>query len=365
MRFFLLGQLFEIKNLTEELDIAFVDLHTAFLSNGVCQWDKFRATTHQFFDNATHAQQDNFFNNFTILWNQLLRTGQLNRAEELWKMAVSIALEWEEQHQGNHIHKGTPFYFWGMTAILRGDIDLGYALMHRAVEEDVRATGNAFPGTPAFALVTLNSQKVDQAFRAWVLQKASFIENFLNNFRNMYQRNLTLNDVQNRFLLNPPNRDSVFLLSYAVARFLRLEQIPQYALESEFASQLYLNLLFDITLVIDTAVKQHNPMHWRFIEQATFLSQQAQLGITQNALGEINGNFQNNFDGTLRALLDNNYTLQGGNQILNLERDLAVVYGIRNFAAHNLTTVRAVGERFKEIRQSTFNILFLIIETLY
>ena len=31
---------------------------------------------------------------------------------------------------------GTPFYFWGMTAILRGEIDRDYLFMHRSVKEN-------------------------------------------------------------------------------------------------------------------------------------------------------------------------------------------------------------------------------------
>ena len=41
-----------------------------------------------------------------------------HRAEDFWRRAVQPALDWEMNHPGRFIHKGTPFYFWGMAVML-------------------------------------------------------------------------------------------------------------------------------------------------------------------------------------------------------------------------------------------------------
>lgn len=123
------------------------------------------ATTH-FDAHPTNAEaQDEYFNNFVSLWRHLLQQGNFPRAEFVWERVLKPALAWEQAHPGQFLGKGTSYYFWGMTAILRRDMDRGYLLIHRALEEDIRASGQARPNTPAYALVSLDYQKPDQAFR--------------------------------------------------------------------------------------------------------------------------------------------------------------------------------------------------------
>jgi len=193
-----------------------------------------------------------FFNNFTILWQQLLESGRYKDAESLWEMALQPALDWEEQNEGTFIHKGTPLYFWGMTSILRGDLDQGYVLIHQALSEDYRAFGSSL-STPAFALVTLNYAKADQAFRRWVLQQAEFLEKQMAAYRQSYPQKLDLSDFRKRFLSDPLLLDAVFMFAYTLARLMRIDDIPNYALANPFVGQLEANLLFDITLAIDAA----------------------------------------------------------------------------------------------------------------
>ena len=366
MPFIIGGQTINLKSLGQPLDQAFISLYEAFFGHKAVNISDFETAALQFFDANPHPtnSHDDYFTNFTIIWNSFLSVGNFDQAEHTWDLALAPVLKWENSNTGKRIHKGTPFYFWGMTAILRGDLDRGYVLIHRAVSEDVLSNPTGYTNSPAYALVTLNSQKVDQAFRGWVLQKTNLLEAFLDTFRKTCQRSLTLDAFQGRFLIKPQNRDAVFLLAYAVARLLKLRQVPQYALESEFVCQLYLNLLFDITLVIDASVKQHNTQQWRFNEHAAFLSIKANLGISQAQLGSINGDFTNDFDKTMRDLVNGNYRLPGNTQLNGLARDLAIVYGIRNRGAHNLSTVRCVGDQSSELLQSSFNILFLIVETL-
>jgi len=368
MKFVVGGQTFDLYDLDASIDKAFLDLYAAYLSKHPCNWADFEKVAIEFFSGtgANSSAQDNFFSNFTIIWRRLFNSRRLDEAESLWAMALRPALTWESQHPHNFIHKGTPFYFWGGTSILKGDLDRGYALMHQAVEEDVRTTEEQFPNTPAFALVTLNYAKVDQFFRGWVLLQAELLIELIKTYCTSHDKQLSLDEFRNRFLLIPPNRDTVFLFAYTLARLLRLQNVPGYALRSDFAGQLEMNLLFDMTLVIDAATKVKNPNHQgMFRSHAAFLSDRADLGLNWDDLGHVNGKFNEDFDSTLAAVLDGSFRFNEDSILSGLAGDLAIAYGLRNHAAHNVSSVSTIWKRFPDIQQSLFNVLFLSVEVLY
>jgi hypothetical protein len=333
--------------------------------------EQFDQTSLEFFDRANDdtSLHDSYFSHIAAIINNTFFPRELwHRAEAFWRRVVQPALDWETRHPGRFIHKGTPFYFWGMAAISRGELDMGYPLMHQALQEDIRTQRNQRPNTPAYAFATLDYTKLDQAFRDWTEYQARFIEPILENYHLAYARGLNLDDFQRRFLVSPPSLDIVFLFAYALGRFSLFDRVPPYARQNDFTSQLELNLLFDIVLVIDASIKARdpNPDDNNFSLYATFLSCRAVLGLTQqNIQGEINPAFQANFNLALDNILNGIFHFQDGTGLTGLARDLAVAYALRNYGAHNISSVPTVQLRFSEICQSLFNTLFLTIETLY
>ena len=91
-----------------------------------------------FFDNTIdkHFEHDSFFNKQTGHWLQFIYNFRYDAAEELWDSLLQFAYKWESINVGKRIHKGTPYYFWGVTCILNNDIDKGFLLMHQGLEED-------------------------------------------------------------------------------------------------------------------------------------------------------------------------------------------------------------------------------------
>lgn len=367
MQFVMGGQVFTLEDLNAQMNGAFIDLIGAFFSDHRCGLNEFESKADQFFteNDGNIPIQDKYFNNFTIIWKRFVKQGNLENAESLWQLALRPALKWESQHQNRFIHKGTPFYFWGMTAILKGDIDRGYILMHRSVQEDVRSSGHQFPGTPAFAFATLNYGKVDQAFREWVLLQAQFLDKMIKTYSDSFNKNLDLETFHSKFLASPPNIDVVFLFAYALARFLRIDKTPNTALSCDFAGQLEMNLLFDIALVIDAAIKAKNTNQWKFIDHAAFLSRKSGLGLNKKRLVYVNKQFSNNFDTTLTQVLDGAFTFTDGTTLTAPATSLATAYALRNHGAHSVSSVATIWRRFLEIRQNIFNTLFLAVEFLY
>jgi len=353
--------------LGQPIDSAFDRLHEAYFGNLALPWQEFSDAALQFFDAnpAPSLAHDAYFNTFTVIWQNFLNQARYDDAEHIWELALQPAQQWEQAQPGRRIHKGTPYYFWAMTTLLRGDTDKGYLLIHQAVDEDVRTSEQQTPDTPGYALVSLNYARVAQAFRPWVLEQAAFLNHLITNYTSAHHRTLTIEDVKHRFLDTPPTTETVFLLTYTLARLIKLAKLPNHTTNNPFAGQLQLNLLFDITLVIDTAVKAKNPAGRQFIEHAGYLLTAEGEPLSIEQLREINAQFNLNFDATLRAALDGTLRLQSGVALSRLQCDVALSYGLRNHGAHNTGTAATIWNRFPEVQQSLFRALFAAIDHLY
>lgn len=146
------------------MDEAFDRLYAAYFGIVPLPWGEFTAAALQYFDNnvGTATAHDAYFNNFTVIWRSIVDAGRLSQAERVWVQALHPAQQWEQAHQGQRIHKGTPYYFWAVTALLRGDVDHGYLLVHQGVDEDVRTLGRPaliLRDTPSSASTTTRSIK--------------------------------------------------------------------------------------------------------------------------------------------------------------------------------------------------------------
>ena len=75
------------------------------------------------------------------------------------------------------IHKGAPYYYWGVTCILKEEIEKGFLLMHQALEEDKKsATIVKFQNAPSYTFVTLDYLQQKQLFYDKVKEIANFLE---------------------------------------------------------------------------------------------------------------------------------------------------------------------------------------------
>jgi hypothetical protein len=278
-------------------------------------------------------------------------------------MALNPALEWEGTHPGQQIDKGVPYYFWAIAALLRGSIDGGYVLAHQAAEEDSRtSSGLKYPDTPAYALVSLNYDKVDQAFKSWVDEQADFFKVFITDYSNVHGRSFSIDGVRDRFLRNPPNHALVFLLTHTIARLKEMSEIPDEAKRNQFVGQLQLNILFDLLLVIDNAIKEKNPSQWQFVDHGTYLLNRAGHALPQ--LGELSPRFKNNFGACMTDALDGTLTING--RILDsLQCDVAIAYALRNRGAHHIKSESVIWNNFDRIQRAVFRTFCATIDHLY
>jgi hypothetical protein len=358
------------QTLGQAMDDAFDRLYTALFEAKLQPVDdEFRAAAFQYFDNYINdgnapAAHDHYFNCFTPIWNAFMSSGRLNDAEKVWELAAEPVQQWEANHPGTLIDKGTLCYFWGGTALLRGDLDRGYLLIHQSFEEDRRTSGLQIPPTPSYALVSLDYVKPDQYFRFWVVKQANFFKTFVLDYASTHQRSLTIDDVKSKFLNKPPTYDATFLLTFTVARLHGISGLWNQVKRNAFAGQIQLNLLFDLLLVIDVAIRKVNPGDSDFSKQALYLLKHTGHKLHQQHFDDVHGQFKTNFEAALQEALDGN--LKAKSYSLNrLQCDVHLSYELRNRGAHEVATVPTIWNNFDRVQRAVFRTFCATIDFLY
>lgn len=367
MRFIIGGQPININRLGGSVDDQFIALHSAYLGNGVIALTDFENASFQFFsaNKTAYSRHDAYFENFTFIWNGFLASRDYEKAQEYWTMALEPALRWEKNNPGKRIHKGTPYYFWGMTALISGDLDKGYALMHQAVDEDTKSSGKLNPRSPAYLFVSLDYANPNQAFLPWLRKQMRYLDERQNSYSTTFSRRFILDDFRTKFLLSPPSLDIVFSFAFTVARLMRLSEVPKIILMNQFASQLETNLLFDLIQIIDGAILFKNPTQVNFGQHAEYLLGKVGPKLTGNQLGEVNTAKDVDFDKTIGDLLDGTFSLKGGSILSRVQSDVSLSYAIRNRGAHGVSAAPIISLRFHEIEQALLNVLYMTVDFLY
>jgi hypothetical protein len=370
------------QELGQPMDGAFNRLYTAFFGEKGFQSvdDEFRTTAFQYFDSYitsvdSPAAHDHYFMSFSPLWDGLFSSGRLDLAEKVWEMALDPVQRWEQARPDELIDKGYLYYLWGATALLGGNLDRGYLLMHQSFEEDRRTSPpGPPPRTPSHALVTLDYEKQDQAFRFWVVEQSRFLETFVVDYAATHRRSLTMDDVKKRFLEKPPNYDSIFLLTFTVARLRGISGLHDQAKRNTFAGQIELNLLFDLLLVIEVAIRHKNPTKIKtgkngkpselmFYDQVLFLLKSARHPH-EEYFADAHRQFQNNFEAAIQGALDGNLTSTAGKLQL-IQCDVHLAYELRNRSAHQVETVPIIWKEFDRVQRSILRVWCATVDYLY
>jgi hypothetical protein len=336
---------------------------------------EFEAPTNEYFNlNRNPTDHNLYFEQFTPIWLALIDTRQYFDAIRLWNFAIRLAVNWENQNRPNKIHKGTPFYFLGVSAILNNELENGFLAMHQAMAEDKRLFGRRLPETPAFWFVTLDYTR-EGFFREKVEQMANYLSERLDEYSNERGGSLTLDQLRMKFLRHRRLMEEVFLFVHSLfkLRKLILETSKIYKKDT-FSSIIHAKLLFDLAVITDKVIEYKNPRRRVPNEKLCFANELILLSVLDkiprrkrlsfnvgNKIGTLNGNFNTDFSGTLKRLLNRTYPLT----LSDIERDFAVAYGIRNFGAHKIENQPFLYNNMPKIAQSVLNSVFYVIENVY
>ena len=370
----------QVTPLGDQMDSYLQSLFTKFFSEFHNPYSEFikgcyqdlKTNIQSYFDskNGNPPGQDYLFNNLTIIWKNYQGYGRLGEAQQFWENILGIVRDWEVTRK-QRIHKGSLFFFWSQTAILQGQFDKGFFLIHSAYEEDVLTHNNDLPLTPAFKTVSLDYSDQDNFLYQLVEAWAGDLDRFISKFPNLRGSIFTLGEFETKFLNHPPSRDTLFLFTYIIARFHDFDLLPSDIVRGNFASLFEINILFDLISIIDTVLYStiNNPGKddWKFKNLANGLLIRSAVStnsnLNQSHLGYINVIKDSNFEDSLNQLLDQSLAYPDGISPSRLESDISIAYCLRNYSAHNIDSFPVIRDRFVEIRQSIFNVLFLAVHT--
>lgn len=326
-----------------------------------------------FFDHSVNKFDDHnrFFERFIPEWISSLGQGKYNYAELIWEAVLDEALVWEK-NMSKRIHKGAPYYYWGVTCVLKEDLEKGFLLMHQALEEDKKSAAHIkFQDTPSYAFVTLDYQQQRQIFYDKVNEIASFLENQLSNYRTNRSGSLTLLNLKIKLLstTDPILLEIVYLLICDVFHFHKMvREYDKNITNNTYGCLSMANRIFSFCLIIDNLITHKNSIlkGQRFPVLINYLASFTSLNLTQNIMERFNKPFQNDFSNMLNSIITST-AIPNLPQItpFSIVEDLLVVYGFRNLGAHRIENLPIINTHFKEITTRIFNVLFFIVDRLY
>jgi len=309
---------------------------------------------------------DLFFGFFTPMWLNLMARHHFFEAIKIWNLSLGLAIDWENNNGPNKVHKGTPYYFLGVTAILNNELENGFLAMHQAMKEDEKRSRRRRPEAPAYWFNTLDSTRQDQFFIQKVEEVAAYLDDRLYEYSINRERLLRLREFRSRFLRLRYLSEEVFFFVYSLFRIRKMIYETDWIYKKNvFGSLLQARILFDLSLVVDKVIENKNIRRSdrsTFREEILYLSTPPRnlLSFNRNMLRTLNNEFDNDFGETMYRLVLGTYP-----NLNDIERDFAIAYGIRNRGAHKLENQPVIYDRTQELTQSVLNALFFTVENLY
>lgn len=365
------GNTLTLNKLDKQMDEQFELMYRYYLFKQKFDIDLFKKSAVKFFDESSEVKlHDRFFNNFTILWQILMQNGSFFSAEQVWQLAVHIAIQWETLNQSKYIvHKGAAYYFWAVTCILKEDLEKGFLLMHQALEEDKKNRSNELTYAPAHVFVRLDYRQQDQYFRNKILEVTEFLEHRLNLYQSSRNGALSLDQLKSEFLDNKDLIDETFLLVYHLFHIKKLiSESNQGLTQNTYGSILMMQIIFTFILVIDNVIKKKykskDPHKQNLVHLLEYLSKESNLTMDIGKLKEIGNRASKDLQSVLIDLLNSKLIFKNS-KLKEIENDVGIVYALRNPAAHKIRDRPFIHQNFKQIVDRLFNVFFLVVEKLY
>lgn len=319
-------------------------------------------------EKSKFKKQDNIFNLLTGFSNFYLRAQLLNHAMEFWEMVLKWVNRWEISRI-SRVHKGSIFYFMASIALQDQNLDNGYFLIHKAYQEDCLTQEKDNPDTPASKTVHFNIRSKKNYLYPYLRLVWDFLSIYLIKYNSQNKRRLLRSTIYKKFILSSPSIDLLIYFTYTISKIRQIVLDESRIVKSDFAGLIELNLLFDLSLIIDKYVqyfKNTTNQTWYFYNTADDILNTGMLdnnyNFRQNNLNSVNNSQLNNFDETIQQLVNQTYNFPRKGNLSGLYYDICLCYCIRNFSAHNIHLTNTVSNNFNEILNKVLNVLFFCIE---
>jgi hypothetical protein len=334
------------------------------------------------------AFQENYFNNFTPIWIYIL--GALENTvltEVFWLRILDPIIEWEKNNSPLRIHKGSPYYYLGVSLLHFNFVEKGYLYFHKSyvedkithLENDPAATN--LPNSPSYLLLTTDDTNPNQFYLGWVQEQTKFIQLLIDDFNTLYSKSFDHEQLRIKFLGKTELIEETYLFSYTSARIKQIFSSifiwdkNLFESKNALSLQILLSLCFDLTKIIEKLIlvkeveeKGAIPRKEEyFVFRLSYLTSKlnaADYTIKQRHIDEFNRKKNLDLSGTITQLLD------GGLLLIDktpneYEKTFLLSNTLRNHFAHKTEPFNSLGDRHQEIIKRLYHLLFLVLDTLY
>ncbi|MAT45323.1 MAG: hypothetical protein CL609_23590 [Anaerolineaceae bacterium] len=334
--------------------------------------------------------QENYFNNFTPIWRGILGPlGNITLTEIFWLRILDPIYQWEEQNKPSRIHKGSPYYYLGVSFLNQNFVERGYLYCHKSYAEDKitekenNPDSDNLPETPSYLLLTTNDENPNQFYLTWVQEQAKFIQQLIDDFNTLYSKSFDQEQLRSKFLGNTELIEEIYLFSYITARIKQIFSSvfiwDKLLFESNNALslQILLSLCFDLTKIIEKliAIKEiqinglidDTKKHRRYFSyRLSFLKNGKDcFSLDRVKIDKFNEERENASNLTIKNLLRDSFIFEDLSSANEIDKTYLLALGIRNHYAHNTEPLEILGDKHIEIFTRLYHLLFFVLDELY
>lgn len=359
----------------EPIDEEFEKAYLFFQQGKFILDECFKKALFDFFDkhhSDNYEVHNVLFQKFNPFW--MSQPSNFYLADVVFTKILDLVNEWESNNQGKHIHKGTPFYFYGMMCISKQDIDKGLLLMHQAYQEDelLIKAGKITDKTPAMCFIYLDDTKAEQFFRNKVIETVNFLNGYLMSYGS-----LNISQLRTKLLEDDDFKEESFYFVYCIFKLEKvITNINKNLKENILASYISTALIFELCKLAEVLLKRRYPedtIKRVYPNKADFIhyidyfckDSSINLNLRQGNIGYLNGELKNSstFSSTIDGLVQHSYAHKNFvSSPKPIECAIALTYCLRNFGGHKIEDQRILSNKFENIVTSILNFIFFVIE---
>jgi len=311
-----------------------------------------------------------FFNSFAQTFSRFMTEGKHVIIPLLWKKILSYAWDWELQSERHHLHKGTPYVFIAHAYLLCGDVDMGFLYLFNAIEDNIKLNefcpSLKYPNdAPSYKTACLSGNRHN--FCIGLVDEVRFsLNTFIIEYNRRFSRMLSLEKLENSFLLNESYEDIKYFFVYTFWKYYEHNIMLESKLTNNPFSKLQnLNLFFNLCIVVDKLL-QINPRYGKesmglnvpdICHKKNWLSQESFESYKEYV--DFNGYLED----VIPKLL-NQPIMRDGTPLPCEVQHLLISLRLRNFAGHNIIQQSVIVDKFDELMMIVICSILLVIEEL-
>lgn len=318
-----------------------------------------------------------YFETFWFASRRYIQDGKTKKAED--NMIWSCENVWKQEIMKNYtFHKGTPYYFLGFSYLINGNLDLAFQMIHNGHIDGLNVyhrLGLDYKTAPSYLFMTLNINNPHNALYGYVEMMKKKLEKFISDHNTLSTSPISYGVFDKNFL----QRDSTefdeikFVLVYLLMNLINLDKHSRKSLtDNSFSNLRKIELMRSLSLIVDKTLAEKYGTDGIDAGAFEYLKDKLSTGEKEidkffNAISYSNGNpfkLRGHTERVTKGILANELRYKQ-KELSYPMKCMILVWGIRNFSAHNLSGInQLLTNSYYSILSMLFSALFFAAEIL-